>query len=74
MDPLSDADFVRIISEVHAKPSAKVTLVRGDAEALVNEVVRLRGIIYDAKEIRVEQWRWVNRLEALLRGEGGTKG
>jgi hypothetical protein len=77
MDPLSDGRFLEIIN----RSTLEITdedwqwygpQIRADVQILVSEVVRLRGIIYDAKKIRVEQWRWVTRLEAILRGEGGT--
>jgi hypothetical protein len=77
MDPLSDGRFLEIIN----RSALEITdedwqwygpRIRADVQILVSEVVQLRGIIHDAKKIRVEQWRWVTRLEAILRGEGGT--
>lgn len=78
MEPLSDERFLEIINRSTLALESDdwqwyAPQARKDVQALVNEVVRLRGVIYGAKEIHVEQWRWVNRLEGLLRGEGDTK-
>jgi hypothetical protein len=63
VDPLSDEVFLAIIRRQHCM----------DVQVLANEVVRLRGVLYDAREIRVDLQTQVLRLAELLIGEGGRK-